>query len=89
MAGPSQGRPDRTNPNDIRHKYIMRRVAYAQGCDGTWYSAPDQEHHIAAWDGDNCSRHSSGSNIGFADGHAKWMKTPTITDDLYMGDQAN
>jgi len=88
-GGPSQGRPDRNNPNDIRHKYIMRRVAYANGCDGTWYGNADQEHHIPAWEGTDCTRHSGGSNIGFADGHSKFMRCNQITDDLYMGDQAN
>jgi len=87
-GGPSQGRPDRTNPNDARHKFIMRRVAYAQGCDGTWWGG-DQSYHNPAWDAESCTRHSSGSNIGFADGHAKWLRAQNITDDLYMGDQAN
>jgi len=86
-AGPSQGRPDRGNATDIRHQYIMRRVAYANQCDGTWYGGSDQNLHLPAWDSDACERHSYGENIGFADGHSKWLRAPKITDDLYMGDQ--
>jgi prepilin-type N-terminal cleavage/methylation domain-containing protein/prepilin-type processing-associated H-X9-DG protein len=87
-AGPSGGRPDRTNANDPRHKYIMRRVAYANHCDGTWWGG-DQAFHNPAWDTEVCTRHTAGSNIGFADGHSKWLRAQRITDDLYFGDQAN
>jgi len=87
-AGPSAGRPDRGNPNDIRHHYISRRVAYANQCDGTWWGG-DQSVHMAIWDTDACERHAYGENIGYADGHAKWLRAQNITDDLYMGDQAN
>ena len=83
----SQWRPDRSNPADPRHKFIMRRVAYANQCDGTWWGG-DQSYHDPKWDTDACSRHSYGANIGYADGHAKWLKAQRITDDLYMGDQA-
>jgi len=84
----SQWRPDRGNPADPRHKFIMRRVAYANQCDGTWWGG-DQSVHKPEWDSNACERHSYGSNIGFADGHAKWMRAQNITDDLYMGDQAS
>jgi len=83
----SQWRPDRNNVADPRHKFIMRRVAYANQCDGTWWGG-DQSFHNPAWDTETCTRHSAGSNIGYADGHAKWLRAQNITDDLYMGDQA-
>jgi prepilin-type N-terminal cleavage/methylation domain-containing protein/prepilin-type processing-associated H-X9-DG protein len=84
---PYNGRPDRTNPSDIRHRAIIRRVAYAQQCDGTWWGG-DPTIAKPEWDGDNCTRHNGGANLGFADGHAKWYKNSRITDDLYLGDQA-
>ena len=84
----SQGRPDRTNPADPRHRFISRRVAYANQCDGTWWGG-DQWVHLPEWEGNNCTRHNGGENIGFGDGHVKWRKAPNITDDLYFADQAN
>lgn len=79
--------PDPNNPNDPNHQYILRRVAYANGCDGTWYG--DGPVALPAWDGNNCTRHSAGSNIGYADGHAKWLKNSRITLDLLNGAQTN
>ena len=87
-GGPSAGYPNKNDATDRRHKYIMRRVAYANQCDGTWWGG-DQSVHQAAWDGSSCTRHSGGANIGYMDGHAKWSKANQITDDLYYGDQAN
>jgi prepilin-type N-terminal cleavage/methylation domain-containing protein/prepilin-type processing-associated H-X9-DG protein len=81
-------RPDRNNPGDPLHKYIMRRVAYANQCDGTWWGG-DQTIHLPAWDGEDCVRHSAGANIAFCDGHSKWLRAQNITNDLYAGDQAN
>ncbi len=81
--------PDRNNPADPNHKFIIRRVSYANQCDGTWYGGADQNFHNAAWEGNNCTRHSGGANIAYMDGHAKWSKAQAITDDLYFGDQAN
>jgi prepilin-type N-terminal cleavage/methylation domain-containing protein/prepilin-type processing-associated H-X9-DG protein len=83
----SGGRPDRSNAADPRHKYIMRRVAYANQCDGTWWGG-DQSYHNPKWDGSDCTRHTAGANIGYADGHSKYQRAQRITDDLYMGDQA-
>jgi len=85
---PSNDRPNRSDPSDKRHRAIIRRVAYANQCDGTWWGG-DPTYHNPAWDGSDCTRHSGGSNIGFADGHSKWLRANQITDDLYMGDQAN
>lgn len=84
----SQGRPDRTNSADPRHRFISRRVAYANHCDGTWWGG-DQSFHNAAWDSSICTRHSGGENVGYADGHVKWSKANQITDDLIFGDQTN
>ena len=80
------GRPDRNNPNDVRHRFIMRRVAYANQCDGTWWGG-DQTINKPEWDGENCTRHNAGANIAFCDGHSKWARNQRITDDLYGGDQ--
>lgn len=81
--------PDQNNPNDPNHKFIIRRVAYANQCDGTWYGGADQNRHQSNWEGNNCARHQAGANIGYVDGHAKWSKQQAITDDLYYGTQAN
>jgi len=81
------GRPSRSNPADPTHNYLLRRIAYANGCDGTWYA--DGPVALPAWDDVDCVRHSGGANIGFADGHAKWMRASRITWDLGMGDQGN
>lgn len=83
----SQWRPDRNNPGDIRHHFIVRRVAYPNQCDGTWWGG-DQTVALPAWDDAICTRHTAGSNIGFADSHVKWMRDQRITDDLYLGDQS-
>ncbi len=86
---PAYGRrPERNNANDPAHKAIMRRVAYANQCDGTWWGG-DPSVHKPEWDGPDCARHTGGANIGYGDGHSKWSKAQAITDDLYLGDQAN
>jgi prepilin-type N-terminal cleavage/methylation domain-containing protein/prepilin-type processing-associated H-X9-DG protein len=79
-------RPDRNNPADPRHRFILRRVSYANQCDGTW--AGDSAVHNAAWESNQCTRHAGGENVGYADGHVKWSKAPQITWDLFHGDQA-
>jgi prepilin-type N-terminal cleavage/methylation domain-containing protein/prepilin-type processing-associated H-X9-DG protein len=82
------GQPDKNNPNDPRHRYLLRRVAYANQCDGTWYNE-DSADAFPQWDGPDCTRHNAGENIGYADGHVKFQRVNNITRDLYFGDYPN
>ncbi len=83
--------PDPTNPNDPRHSCIMYKVAYAnQGVSSliSVYGNEDPCNQTPpAWD--SLTRHTDGSNIAFCDGHSKWLRDSSITDDLYMGTQVN
>lgn len=94
----ANGRPNRADPTDVHHQYIIERVAYANGPADCW---PNTNTCGAANDGsiatylaaglnpdlfDSQSRHSKGDNIGFCDGHAKWRTTKSITWDLFWGD---
>jgi prepilin-type N-terminal cleavage/methylation domain-containing protein/prepilin-type processing-associated H-X9-DG protein len=74
--------PDPSNPNDPQHNCIIRRIAYANQNDGTW--SGDCTTALPAWD--SGSRHSAGGEIGFADGHVKFLRNTRITNDLYRGD---
>lgn len=85
--------PDPSNPNDPAHNCIIYRVAYANQ-----YGASDPDLNIynytnpcnltkSGWD--SYARHTGGSNIGFCDGHVKFMRASAITNDLFFGTQAN
>ena len=74
--------PDPNNPNDPQHNCIIRRVAYANQNDGTW--SGDCTAALPAWD--SGSRHTAGGEIGYADGHVKFLRNTRITNDLYRGD---
>ena len=74
--------PDPNDPNDPQHNCIIRRAAYANQSDGTW--SGDCATVKPEWD--SGTRHSSGSEIGYADGHVKFLRESRITNDLYRGD---
>jgi len=74
--------PDPANPADPQHQCIIRRVAYPNNNDGTW--SGDCATALPAWD--SGSRHSAGAEIGFADGHVKFLRNSRVTNDLYRGD---
>jgi prepilin-type N-terminal cleavage/methylation domain-containing protein/prepilin-type processing-associated H-X9-DG protein len=82
--------PDASNPNDPRHNCIIYKVAYANQGVSNLISVYGNEDPCtqtpSAWD--SLTRHSLGSNIAFCDGHSKWLRNSRITDDLYMGTQA-
>ena len=86
QGGPvvNAGYPDPNNPADPLHSCIIRRIAYANQGDGTW--SGDCNAALPKWDGG--ARHSSGGQIGFSDGHAKFYRIQKITNDLYRGDQS-
>lgn len=79
---PNPDFPDPNNPNDFKHKCIVRRVAYANQNDGTWSS--DCATALPQWD--SGSRHNAGAEIGFFDGHVKFFRNSQVTNDLYRGD---
>ena len=91
------GRPNRADPNDPWHKVIVSRVAFANGPDDC-YTSPDngscgarQRGSIVSFGAkaelyDRQTRHALGSNLCFADGHAKWLRSRQITYDLFAGD---
>jgi len=85
------------DPNDPAHRYIISRVAYPNSPAGCW---GDPAHCGALQDdnGDHTSdknvnfptfdqqaRHSTGNTIGYADGHAKFLKCNRTTWDLFNG----
>lgn len=82
--------PDASNPLDPRHNCLIYKVAYANQGTSNLMSPYGNEDPCtqtpAAWD--SLTRHSLGSNIAFCDGHAKWLRNSRITNDLYMGTQA-
>jgi prepilin-type processing-associated H-X9-DG protein len=82
--------PDPTNPLDPYHKCIMYKVAYANQGNSSLLSPYGNEdpcnETLPAWD--TLTRHSLGSNIVYCDGHAKWSRNSAITNDLYLGTQA-
>jgi len=89
------GRPDRNNPSDPLHQYIITRVAYANAplncfadpidC-GAARTGPPSSFAAQISEYQAQVRHVTGSNVDFVDGHAKWMNSSLITYDLYGGD---
>ncbi len=90
--------PPSNNPTDPAHHYIISRVAYPNmiaNCFGSaWPTCgaaandhgdyrPDLSPNASVFD--QQARHSGGSLIGYADGHAKWMRDNQITWDLFTG----
>ncbi len=99
LALSSAGAPS-TNPTDPAHHYIISRIAYANAPSDCWTAAgasptcgaaqfdegdnrPDQSPNAATFD--QQSRHTGGQIIGYADGHAKWLRDTQTTWDLFIG----
>jgi len=85
--------PDPNDPNDNAHYCLINRVAFAQDPSvqydynaGLACGTPPDDFKASA---DSKSCHSAGENIGFADGHSKWMRNSRITNDLYAGTYVN
>jgi prepilin-type N-terminal cleavage/methylation domain-containing protein/prepilin-type processing-associated H-X9-DG protein len=75
---------DVNNPNDPKRKWRLRRVAYANGNSwgDMWNDNTYQGPFDPSWD--QYSRHT-GNNIGFADGHVKFLQVARITADPLYG----
>jgi prepilin-type N-terminal cleavage/methylation domain-containing protein/prepilin-type processing-associated H-X9-DG protein len=52
---------------------------------GYWYIPSDASNGVLFLATGNHSRHTGGINVGFADGHAKWLKDNSIPTDTYNG----
>ena len=72
------------NPQgDARQAYRIMRVAYAKGNDASGVAfKPFQGPFDPAWT-DSESRHAPGNNIGYADGHTKYVRVEQTTVHLY------
>ena len=71
------------NPNDARLRDPILRLAYPNGMDSipnflTGGCANPAQPSWASY-----ARHNGGSNIGFVDGHVKWLPVSQITIGLY------
>ena len=73
------------NPqNDARQNYRITRVAYPTGNNNipNYYGNAFQGPFQASWD-DSYSRHAPGNNVGYADGHTKYLRANLTTIHLY------
>ena len=68
------------NPNDPKNKWRIQRIAYSKRFPG-WGDVYWKGPFEAAWD--SGARHGNGNNIGFADGHVKFLQVGKTTVDLY------
>jgi len=81
---------DATPATDPRRRFRIPRVAWAKAdsipnyygdaCSG---SPAGSGNFPAAWDSTTYTLHMNGENLGFADGHAKFLQAPRITSGLY------
>jgi hypothetical protein len=93
-------RPNRADPNDPLHHYIISRVAYPNEPANCWSDTADcgtaqvdigdyrPDISPKAAEFEQQARHSAGDNLGMADGHAKWYRSNQITWDLFFGDHS-
>ena len=73
------------NPQgDARQAYRITRVAYPTGNNDipNYYGNAYQGPFKAGWD-DTYSRHAPGNNVGYADGHTKYLRANLTTIHLY------
>jgi prepilin-type N-terminal cleavage/methylation domain-containing protein/prepilin-type processing-associated H-X9-DG protein len=68
------------NQNDPKNKWRIQRIAYSKSFPG-WGDQYWQGPFNPAWD--SGARHGGGNNIGFADGHVKYLQVGRTTVDLY------
>lgn len=85
------GQPDNADPNTTKQfKYRIPRVSWAKKDDLPGYygracsGLPNNDTGIFAPSADEGhTLHSNGENLGFADGHAKFLQAPRIVAPLY------
>lgn len=79
--------------NDVRRTDVIVRVAFPKGPDclgtpfsdggGNLYYNQDPRLSQLTPNADSCARHSNGNNIGFGDGHAKFIQAKRTLNNLY------
>jgi prepilin-type N-terminal cleavage/methylation domain-containing protein/prepilin-type processing-associated H-X9-DG protein len=73
---------------DVRRTGVIVRIAYPKGreCLGfsndLYYNFNPRLSDLPG-NADNCSRHTNGNNIGFADGHVKFTQAKRTLNNLY------
>ena len=72
------------DPNDVRLTWLMKRVAYPKGGNGLpdFWNLPPSGPWLNAWD-EQYSQHGGGNNIGFADGHVRFVPAHKCTIALF------
>jgi prepilin-type N-terminal cleavage/methylation domain-containing protein/prepilin-type processing-associated H-X9-DG protein len=86
--------PENAPANDPRRRFRIPRVAWSrndnlQSPSGNYYgdacsgSPVNSGNFPTNWDTTRYTMHMNGENIGFADGHAKFLQAPRITANLY------
>ena len=99
LTGHFRLRPDPAAPSDPLHQTVIARVAYANTPPDCYSGSGAacgalQDGTVASFGAraalyDNQTRHAQGSNLCFVDGHVKWFRARTITDDLFAGDASH
>ena len=96
-TGTTTGWSPSSDPNDPLHHYIISRVAYPNippGCWGATATCGATQVDIGDYRSDTNvnyptfdqqTRHSGGNLMGYADGHAKFLKDNRTTWDLFNG----
>jgi prepilin-type N-terminal cleavage/methylation domain-containing protein/prepilin-type processing-associated H-X9-DG protein len=71
------------NPGDARLSYPIIRLAYPNGVDGipNFLGGACSAPILPGWN--SYAQHNGGNNIGFVDGHVKWLHASQITINLY------
>jgi len=91
-------RPNRADPKDPLHHYIISRVAYPNAPGNCWANgatcgaaqvdlgdyASQLNPNFTTFD--QQARHQGGNNLVFCDGHAKFARDSATTWDLFWGD---
>jgi len=91
-------RPNRSDPKDPAHKYIVSRVAYPNSPANCWAASATcgtaqvdlgdytSQLNVNFPTYDQQARHAGGNDMVFCDGHAKFVKDSNTTWDLFWGD---
>jgi prepilin-type N-terminal cleavage/methylation domain-containing protein/prepilin-type processing-associated H-X9-DG protein len=75
--------------NDVRRDSPLPRIAWPKGPDclgitsGKYYDETHVRNSDIPAGKDSCARHSNGNNIGFGDGHVKFIQSRATLNKLY------
>lgn len=83
-----------TNRTMPEHNYLISRVAFPNIPSGGWNNtstcggcSSDKDALAGFEKFKSQARHTYGTNIGFADGHSKWVRSDKANNDLFAGTQ--